>query len=227
MMLLFVANARLTVSEFAGIGGAMEIFGVSRYIAVPIALAGIWAVTVLGNYSRAERVFLVMGLVFLTYPIAALLGQPNLGDVVSNLLWPHFVHSQAFLFLAVALIGTTITLYMQFYLTSAVLDRGVTPTTYRGERIGTVNGTILGNIVSVFHHHRHRNGNRRQRAAHFGRAGRRSAQTRRGRRRITAVRDRFARSLAARSHRRRALDCLRHLRDRRTGATVVAKAPRL
>jgi Mn2+/Fe2+ NRAMP family transporter len=150
MTLLFVANAGLTVSEFAGIGGAMEIFGVSRYIAVPVALIGIWCLTVLGNYSRAERVFLLMGLVFITYPISAVLGHPHWGTVVSNLVWPHFLHSKAFLFLAVALIGTTITPYMQFYLTSSVVDKGVTPKTYKGERIDTVNGAILGDVVSIF-----------------------------------------------------------------------------
>jgi len=148
--LLFVANAGLTVSEFAGVGAAMEIFGVSRYIAVPLALAAIWAVTVLGNYSRAERVFLVMGLVFIAYPISALLGHPDASAVFSNLLWPHFLHSNAFLLLSVALIGTTITPYMQFYLTSAVVDKGITPQTYRGERIDTVNGAILSDVVSVF-----------------------------------------------------------------------------
>ena len=150
MLLLFIANAGLTVSEFAGIGASMEIFGVSRYIAVPLALAGIWTVTVLGNYSLAERVFVVMGLVFLTYPIAAFLGHPDPGAVASNLLWPHFLHSKAFLLLAVALIGTTITPYMQFYLTSAVVDKGVTPETYRGERIDTINGAILSDVVSIF-----------------------------------------------------------------------------
>ena len=150
MVLLFVANAGLTVSEFAGVGASMELFGVSRYIAVPLALVGIWAVTVLGTYSRAERVFLVMGLVFLAYPIAAFLGHPHAGAVFSNLLWPHFLHTKAFLLLAVALIGTTITPYMQFYLTSAVVDKGVTPKTYKAERIDTVNGAILGDVVSIF-----------------------------------------------------------------------------
>jgi Mn2+/Fe2+ NRAMP family transporter len=150
MLLLFIANAGLTVSEFAGVGASMELFGVSRYIAVPIALVGIWAVTVLGNYSRAERVFLVMGLVFISYPVAAVLAHPHWGTVVSNLVWPHFLHTSAFLLLAVALIGTTITPYMQFYLTSAVVDKGVTPKTYKGERIDTVNGAILGDIVSIF-----------------------------------------------------------------------------
>jgi Mn2+/Fe2+ NRAMP family transporter len=150
MALLFVANAGLTVSEFAGVGASMELFGVSRYIAVPLALAGIWAVTVLGNYSRAQRVCLVMGLVFLAYPVAAVLAHPHWGTVASNLVWPHFLHTNAFLLLSVALIGTTITPYMQFYLTSAVVDKGVTPKTYKGERIDTVNGAILGDIVSIF-----------------------------------------------------------------------------
>lgn len=150
MVLLFIANAGLTVSEFAGVGAAMEIFGVSRYIAVPLALVGIWAVTVLGNYSRAERVFVVMGLVFLAYPIGSFLGHPDAGAVFSNLLWPHFLSSKAFLLLAVALIGTTITPYMQFYLTSAVVDKGVTPETYKSERIDTINGAILSDVVSIF-----------------------------------------------------------------------------
>jgi Mn2+/Fe2+ NRAMP family transporter len=117
---------------------------------VPLALVGIWVVTVLGNYSRAERVFLVMGLVFIAYPIAAILGHPDAGAVFSNLLWPHFLHSNAFLLLVVALIGTTITPYMQFYVASAVVDKGVTPKTYKGERVDTVNGAILSDIVSIF-----------------------------------------------------------------------------
>jgi Mn2+/Fe2+ NRAMP family transporter len=95
-------------------------------------------------------VFLVMGLVFLAYPISALLGHPHVGSVFSNLLWPHFLHSKAFLLLSVALIGTTITPYMQFYLTSAVVDKGVTPKTYHGERIDTINGAILSDVVSIF-----------------------------------------------------------------------------
>jgi hypothetical protein len=74
----------------------MEIFGVSRYIAVPAALIAIWSVTVLGNYTLAERVCLVMGLTFLAYPIAAFLGHPGAGAVFSNMLWPHFLHSTGF-----------------------------------------------------------------------------------------------------------------------------------
>ena len=91
-----------------------------------------------------------MGLVFIAYPVAAVLAHPHWGTVVSNLVWPHFLHTKAFLLLAVALIGTTITPYMQFYIASAVVDKGVTPNTYRSERIDTVNGAILSDVVSIF-----------------------------------------------------------------------------
>ncbi len=77
LSLLLIANAGLTVSEFAGVGAAMQIFGVSQYISVPIAAVAVWGLTVLGTYSRAERLFLVLTLAFLTYPIAAFLGHPE------------------------------------------------------------------------------------------------------------------------------------------------------
>jgi Mn2+/Fe2+ NRAMP family transporter len=150
MALLLIANAGLTVSEFAGVGAAMEIFGVSPLISVPITAVFVWALTVLGSYSRAERLFLVLTLAFLAYPIAAFLGHPNSKEVLSNLAWPHFPATHAFLVLAVALIGTTITPYMQFYAASAVVDKGIKPADYRGERIDSVTGAIGSDIISMF-----------------------------------------------------------------------------
>jgi Mn2+/Fe2+ NRAMP family transporter len=150
MTLLLVANAGLTVSEFAGVGAAMEIFGVSRFISVPIAAVFVWALTVLGSYSRAERLFLILTLAFLAYPVAAFLGHPNGHEVLTNLVSPHFPASHAFLVLAVALIGTTITPYMQFYDASAVVDKHITPANYPSERIDSVSGSIWSNIVSIF-----------------------------------------------------------------------------
>jgi Mn2+/Fe2+ NRAMP family transporter len=150
MVLLFIANAGLTVSEFAGIGAAMDLLGVSRYIAVPIALVGIWVVTVLGTYSKAQRAMLVLSLAFVAYPVAAIMAHPDWGDVTRNLVAPHFTHSTAFLVLAVALIGTTITPYMQFYVASAVVDKKIGPKQYPAERVDTVNGAIVSNVVSIF-----------------------------------------------------------------------------
>ena len=150
MVLLLIANAGLTVSEFAGVGAAMQIFGVSPRISVPITAVLVWALTVLGSYSRAERLFLILTLAFLAYPIAAFLGHPNGKEALSNLVWPHFLASHAFLVLAVALIGTTITPYMQFYAASAVVDKGIKPADYRGERIDAVTGAIWSDIISIF-----------------------------------------------------------------------------
>jgi Mn2+/Fe2+ NRAMP family transporter len=150
LVLLFVANAGLTVSEFGGIGAAMELLGVSRYIAIPIALVLLWTMTVLGTYSKGERIAIVLSLTFIAYPIAAFLAHPNAHLVARDLLAPHFAHSTAFLILAVALIGTTITPYMQFYVASAVVDKKIGPAQYPAERVDTVNGAILSDIVSIF-----------------------------------------------------------------------------
>jgi Mn2+/Fe2+ NRAMP family transporter len=146
---LLVANLGLVVSEFAGIGAAFELFGVTRYVAVPIAALVIWAVVVLGDYRWAERIFLILGLAFIAYPIAAVLGDPDWSTVASNLLVPHFVWSKEFLFLCVALIGTTITPYMQLYQAAAVADRGAGPEDYRMVKIDTITGAIFANLVSM------------------------------------------------------------------------------
>jgi Mn2+/Fe2+ NRAMP family transporter len=145
-----VANAALVVSEFAGIGAAMELLGVSRYIAVPIAAGVIWSLVVLGSYRYAERVFLILSLAFLTYPIAAALAHPDWAQAVNQLIVPHFVASPEFLLLGVALIGTTITPYMQFYVAAAVADRGIGPADYRQERVDTVVGSVFANLISMF-----------------------------------------------------------------------------
>ena len=150
MVLLFIANCGLTVSEFAGIGASMELLGVSRYVAIPVALVGLWALTVFGDYSKGEKVALVLSLAFIVYPAAAILAHPNARLVARDLLTPQFVHSTTFLVLVVALIGTTITPYMQFYVASAVVDKKIGPEQYPAERIDTVNGAILSDIVSIF-----------------------------------------------------------------------------
>ncbi len=150
LFFLVVANVGLVVSEFAGIGAAMELLGISKYISVPVAAVGIWALVMFGSYRYAERLFLVLSLVFFAYPIAAILGHPNWGAVGSNLFVPHFLSSKSFILLGVALIGTTITPYMQLYVAAAVADKGIGPDEYRLERIDTVSGAIFGDVISAF-----------------------------------------------------------------------------
>lgn len=146
---LVIANLGLVVSEFAGIGAAFELFGVSRYLTVPIAALVLWGLVVFGTYRYAERAFLLLAVAFIAYPIAAVLGRPDWSTVMSQTALPHFVGSRAFLVLAVALVGTTITPYMQLYQAAAVADRGLGPEDYPLTRLDTIVGTIAAQLVSM------------------------------------------------------------------------------
>jgi NRAMP (natural resistance-associated macrophage protein)-like metal ion transporter len=146
---LLAANLGLVVSEFAGIGAAMELLGVSRYVAVPIMAVGVWAVVALGSYRYAERVFILVSLVFFAYPIAAILGHPRWSTAASNTVVPHLLANRSFLFLTVALIGTTITPYMQLYQTAAVVERGAASSDLRAIRIDTIVGSIFASLISM------------------------------------------------------------------------------
>jgi NRAMP (natural resistance-associated macrophage protein)-like metal ion transporter len=150
LLAFLIANVGLVVSEFAGIAAALELVGVSKYISIPVAAVVIWALVVYGSYRYAERVFLILSLAFLAYPVAAVLARPNLTEAGSQLIWPHFTDSKAFLLLAVALIGTTITPYMQFYIAAAIADKGIGPDDYGKERVDAVGGAIFADLISIF-----------------------------------------------------------------------------
>jgi NRAMP (natural resistance-associated macrophage protein)-like metal ion transporter len=150
LVLFTIANIGLVVSEFAGVAAALELFHISRFISIPIAAAGLWSLVVFGTYKRAEILFLILSLAFLTYPVAAVLSHPHVHQAAVQLVTPHFLINKSFLFLGVALIGTTITPYMQFYLAGAISDKGIGPEEYKQERIGTVVGSILANLISIF-----------------------------------------------------------------------------
>jgi Mn2+/Fe2+ NRAMP family transporter len=146
---VLLANTGLVVSEFAGIGAAFELLGVSRYIIIPIAAVAIWALVSFGSYRYAERIFLIMSLAFLAYPIAAILGHPDWGAVASNLVIPHFLYTKGFLLLGVALIGTTVSPYMQLYAAAGVVDKGADLADYPRARIDAISGALFACIVSM------------------------------------------------------------------------------
>jgi len=147
---LVLANVGLVVSEFAGIGAALQLVGVSRYLSVPIAAVAIWALVMFGSYRYAERLFLLLTAVFFTYPIAAFLGHPHWGTALGDTFVPHLLASKAFILLGVQLIGTTITPYMQLYVAAAVADKGIGPDEYRYERLDTIAGAIFSDVISFF-----------------------------------------------------------------------------
>lgn len=149
LTVLIIANFGLVVSEFAGVAAALELLGVSRFISVPIAAVGVWAVVVFGSYRYAERVFVAMTVGFFAYPIAAVLAHPHWVEAGKQLVLPHFLARTSFATLAVALVGTTITPYMQFYLSGAIADRAIGPNEYRHERLDTIAGSVFCNLISM------------------------------------------------------------------------------
>jgi len=150
MLALLIANAGVTVSEFVGIAAATELFGISRFVSVPLAALGIWWLVVKSSYQRVERMFLLMSLVFLGYVVSAFLARPDWGTVAFELIKPNFSLDQAYLFTVVAVVGTTIAPYMQVYVQSSVVEKGVTPEDYARTRIDVWVGTVFAILIVFF-----------------------------------------------------------------------------
>lgn len=150
MLALLVANAGVTVSEFVGIAAAMELFGIARYFSVPIAAVAIWWLVVRGSYRRVERVFLVMSLVFLGYVVSAFMAHPSWPTVARELVRPSFELSPLYLFTFIAIIGTTISPYMQVFIQSSVVEKGVRTENYSLTKIDVWVGTIFAIAIVFF-----------------------------------------------------------------------------
>ncbi|HSB28993.1 MAG TPA: divalent metal cation transporter [Pyrinomonadaceae bacterium] len=150
MLALLIANAGVTVSEFVGIAAATELFGVPRFVSVPFAAILIWWLIVKGSYQRVERAFLLMSLVFLGYIVSAFLSKPEWSEVAIGLVKPTFRFEQAFLFSFVAIIGTTISPYMQVFVQSSVVEKGVTEEDYVKTKADVWVGTIFAVLIVFF-----------------------------------------------------------------------------
>lgn len=144
---IVVANAGVVATEFLGIAAAAELLGVSRLVAVPISALALWLLVQLGSYSRAERLFLVMTLAFLAYPLAMFLARPDWGEVVHGAVVPTLHSDPGYVLLIVALIGTTITPYQQLFQQSAVVEKRAAVRHYADERTDAHVGAIVGNII--------------------------------------------------------------------------------
>lgn len=147
---LLIANLATTVAEFAGIAASLEIFGLSRYISVPIAAVMIWLLVVKGSFKVIERVFLSLSLIYATYIISGFMAHPDWGQVMHDTLMPRFHADPRFMFLAIAVIGTTIAPWMQFFLQATVVDKGLRVENYAYEKWDVYVGSLLTDIVSFF-----------------------------------------------------------------------------
>ena len=150
MLTLLVANAATIVSEFAGIAAALELFGVTKYISVPLVAVMMWWLVTKGSYRRIERVFLLMTTAFLAYIISAFLAKPDWAQVARNTVIPSITPDSAYLVLIMALIGTTITPYMQIFQQSAIVEKGVTVQDYDAARTDMVTGVLLSDLIAYF-----------------------------------------------------------------------------
>src|SRR5438132_8069474 len=150
MLALLIANGGVTVSEFVGVAAAMELFGVAPYISVPIAAIAIWWLVVKGSYQRVERVFLVMSLVFLGYVVSAFLAHPSWTAIAHDVVRPHVEVTPLYLFTFVAIIGTTISPYMQVFIQSSIVEKGVRTENYVLTKADVWVGTIFAIAIVFF-----------------------------------------------------------------------------
>ncbi len=147
---VLVANLGICISDFVGAGAALGLAGIPPQVSVPVLALGIWLIIVRGSYRSAERVFIWFTIPFFAYPIAAILGHPDWGAVGHAFVTPHLHTNSTYLILLIATIGTTITPYMQQYLQSAVVERGVREEELRHEEVEAVSGSVFACVISAF-----------------------------------------------------------------------------
>jgi Mn2+/Fe2+ NRAMP family transporter len=147
---VLVANGGVIVTEFVGIGAAVELFGISKYLVVPLAAAAIWRLVIGGSYGWVEKVFVLMTMVFFAYPIAAFMGQPNWGDVARGAFVPSLRADPEYIMLFVGMVGTTITPYMQLFQQSSIVEKRVARRHYGPERLDAYLGAVFSNLIAAF-----------------------------------------------------------------------------
>jgi NRAMP (natural resistance-associated macrophage protein)-like metal ion transporter len=150
---LLIANLATTTAEFAGIAISLEIFGLPRFVTVPVAAIAIWVLVVKGTYRAVEKALMALGVLFLSYIISGILAHPDWGEVFHNVYRPEFKPVNAtpsFIFFTIAVIGTTITPWMQFFLQAFVRDKGVRVDEYVYQKWDVYIGSFLTDLVSFF-----------------------------------------------------------------------------
>lgn len=150
MLAILIANTGVIISEFVGIAQASELLGVPRQFAIPLAAGLIWWLVVQGSQRRVEKVFLVMSLVFLCYVFAAFLSKPNWAEAGAGFVNPTLSTDLFFLFALVAMIGTTITPFMQVYVQSSVVEKGMDKEDLPMARADVVVGTVFACMIAAF-----------------------------------------------------------------------------
>lgn len=150
MTILLIANMGVVFGDFAGIAASLELFNISKYISIPIVSIAIWILVTKGSYKKVENIFLLFTFVFFTYIISAFLTKPDWGHVMTSMVTPTIELNTGFLLTFIGMIGTTITPYMQFYLQSSIVDKKMSISEYKYEKLDVYLGAFWGNAVSFF-----------------------------------------------------------------------------
>jgi Mn2+/Fe2+ NRAMP family transporter len=153
MVALVLTNFGNVVSEFAGVASSLELFGFSKFITVPIAALVVWLIIVKGNYKTVEKVFLAASFFYICYIIAGVLAKPDWITALVETVKPPALgrfKEQAYLYMTVGIVGTTIAPWMQFYLQASIVEKGVTAKQYTASRLDVIAGCFFTDIVAWF-----------------------------------------------------------------------------
>src|SRR5512140_1339396 len=150
MIALLLTNMGNSISEFAGIAASLELFGISKYLSVPVAAVLIWLLIVKGSLKVVEKIFLVACLVYVAYPIAAFMSNPPWIEIVKATVIPDFRPNSEYMMMMIGVVGTTIAPWMQFYQQSAVVEKRITVEQYAFTRLDVIIGCFLAIVVASF-----------------------------------------------------------------------------
>jgi Mn2+/Fe2+ NRAMP family transporter len=150
LTVLVFANLANTVSEFAGVAASLEIFGINKYISVPLAAVVVWLLIVKANYRSVERIFLLASALYLAYVASGFLARPDWNAVGSASITPSFHFDAGYVTIFVTIIGTTIAPWMQFYQQSSIIDKGLKVGDMTYERLDVIIGSLFAVVVAAF-----------------------------------------------------------------------------
>src|SRR5579864_1454328 len=150
MALLVVVNLSNIMANFAGIAGSLELFHISRYVSVPAGAIAVWLLVNRGTYESVEKIFLFACIVYVAYIISGILVEPNWKAAALYSVKPVLMLEPGYIYMLIGLVGTTIAPWMQFYLQSAVVEKGISPKDYAASRVEVIVGCIVTDVVAFF-----------------------------------------------------------------------------
>lgn len=150
MILMLIANIGTVTAEFAGVASALSLIGLSKFIVVPLSALGVWFILYKGSFKTTQKIFLIFSSFYIVYIINAFIIGPDFGQAIKDAFTPHLEFTTPFLMTMIALIGTTITPWGQFFIQSYVVDKGLALKDYKAEKTEVYVGAFITDIVSFF-----------------------------------------------------------------------------